>query len=389
MQYLWTNLEIIFRSYDGSLPLHHFLKSHFRNNKKLGSRDRRGLSDAVYAWYRVGKSMASNTEEPRILWLAALYLCGLAPRAFEQFLSEKWKSNTTDLVERAALLTASGIEVDLEKMLPPEIVFSQGINRLEWLQSMTQQPKLFLRIRNRFEPIKQLLLKENIPHEWLSVHCLALANGTDVAPKFSAESYVVQDASSQKTGDFYKLGKDATVWDCCAGAGGKSLMLRDRFPDSKLLATDIRKSILENLKERFENYKLAAPETLVLDVSDAAELQARLGSRKFDVIVCDVPCSGSGTWARTPESLHFFKPDSLESFHRKQVQILQNTVNYLNPEGRIFYITCSVFAEENEHVIAEVAGKINLDIELSQLINGIPIKADSLFIASLSKATHA
>ncbi|MEO6833717.1 MAG: methyltransferase domain-containing protein [Chitinophagaceae bacterium] len=389
MQYLWTNLETILGTYDGSLPLHHFLKDHFRKNKKLGSRDRRGLSDAAYAWYRAGKCLSSEHADAKTLQLAALYLCGLEPKAFQQFLVEKWGTNSNDLATRIATLKACGIEVDFEKILPEFIEFSEGMKREEWLQSMLQQPRLFLRIRNRFEPIKQLLLKEQISHEWLSEHCLALANGTDVGTHFSAESFVVQDASSQKTGAFFKIEKCATVWDCCAGAGGKSLMLRDRFSHSKILATDIRKGILQNLKERFETYKIASPETLAFDVTDSAALQAQLGSRKFDVIICDVPCSGSGTWARTPESCYFFEPHSLEILHQKQVQILENAVDYLKPNGRIYYITCSVFETENEKVISEIASKKNLEIEVANLINGISMKADSLFIASLKKATRA
>lgn len=385
MQYLWINLENILDTYDGSLPLHHFLKSHFKKNKKLGSRDRRGLSDATYAWYRVGHCLETELGDKRTLRLAALHLCSLQPKAFEQYLVEKWGNELADLEARMEQLKASGIEVEFEKIIPMSIELSGGINRKEWLASMTQQPRLFLRIRNRFESIKQHLLKESIPHEWLSDYCLALPNGTDVGTRFSAESFVVQDASSQKTADYFKVENGASVWDCCAGAGGKSLMLKDRFPQTRILSTDLRKSILQNLKERFEMYKMPPPETLVLDASDAAALQAQLGLRKFDSIICDVPCSGSGTWARTPEACYFFEPNSLDIFQEKQKAILENVVDFLNPGGLIYYITCSVFERENEQVVEAIAQKKNLEIASSNLINGIPLMADSLFISTLKK----
>jgi len=63
----------------------------------------------------------------------------------------------------------------------------------------------------------------------------------------------------------------------------------------------------------------------------------------YQLIVCDAPCTGSGTWSRTPENLFYFKPEIVEDFAQRQKQIVTNVIPYLQNEGLLFYITCSVF----------------------------------------------
>jgi len=383
MQYLLHHLDAILDSYDGTMPLHHYLKQYFKAHKRLGSRDRRGLSDAIYAWYRVGKSIQAICSDGPSLRLAALFLCGLHPKAFQGILADTWGDIPKNLPERIAALHRTGLHVDLEKLLPKSISFSQGIYRQDWLQSLLRQPKLFLRIRGTSAEFQNTLTRATIPQEWLSSNCVAVPNGTDVGALFKESSYVIQDASSQETGRFFQHDGDEVVWDCCAGAGGKSLLFQENFPKANLLATDIRKSILENLKKRFALYSLKTPKTLVLDAANTSTLAQHLGTQKFDTILCDVPCSGSGTWARTPESCYFFKEESLKNFQARQQQILANVFDFLKPGGRIYYITCSVFAAENEEVLQAVALKKQFQIQSVQLINGIGQQADSLFIAVL------
>ena len=163
-------------------------------------------------------------------------------------------------------------------------------------------------------------------------------------------------------------------------------MLADASKGIELLASDVRESILQNLAARFRLYHLPMPERLVLDSADAKAAANALGSRQFEGIVCDVPCSGSGTWARTPEACYFFQLDTLEAYTNRQLSILKNAANYLQMGGRIIYITCSVFRAENEDVINAISAEAGLAIESYQLINGISIAADSLFVAILRRA---
>ena len=123
----------------------------------------------------------------------------------------------------------------------------------------------------------------------------------------------------------------------------------------------------------------------MLDASDMAAVARAIGSSRFEGIICDVPCSGSGTWARTPEACYFFQPETLSLYTKRQFAILKNSAGYLTAKGRIIYITCSVFQAENDDVVTAVAAESGLVIESSQLIKGIPIGADSLFVSVLRK----
>jgi 16S rRNA (cytosine967-C5)-methyltransferase len=375
MHYLWQHLETILSVYNGKLPLHHFLKDYFRQHTRLGSRDRRGLSDAAYSWYRAGKALAGDEHDIKMKRLAAMQLCGLRPKAFAAFFPDNWQDGNLP-----------GFHIQREEIFPYDIAFSEGISKAEWMSSMLRQPRLFLRIRKDHDQVTRVLQAQHIPHEWLTPHCLVLPNGVALEGLLPADAYVVQDASSQATGNYLDGKKGEHWWDCCSGAGGKSLMLTDASKGIHLLATDIRESILQNLTSRFRQYHLPLPERIVLDTADAGQVAALIGDRKFDNIICDVPCSGSGTWARTPESCYFFEPDMLEQYKIRQQSIPGNAAQYLKPGGRIIYITCSVFRAENEAIVSSVAAQHSLRIETSQLINGIAHAADSMFVAVLYKA---
>ncbi len=387
MRYIWQHIGAILEEYTGEAPLHHFLKAYYRRHPKLGSRDRRVLSDAVYAWYRCSKAFAGDMHTIEEQLLAALFLCGLKPKAFFSSFPEAWNALWDgNAQQRLALLISEGYAIYLDKISPDFAPLSKGIGREEWLLSMMSQPRLFLRIRKNAEKIGRVLEKASLPYEWITPSCLALPNGSDIDQLILADAYVVQDASSQATGAFFSPAADEYWWDCCSGAGGKSLLLKDLKPGVRLLSSDVRESILRNLRERFALYDYPVPKTAVLDAADKDALAKRLDKRRFDGIICDVPCTGSGTWARTPESLYFFDPETIKSYAEKGEHILRNAVDYIKPGGKIVYITCSVFYAENEAVVEKIASEHDLEINTMQLINGIAQKADSLFVATLTRS---
>jgi 16S rRNA (cytosine967-C5)-methyltransferase len=102
---------------------------------------------------------------------------------------------------------------------------------------------------------------------------------------------------------------------------------------------------------------------------------------KFDLIIADLPCTGSGTWARTPEQLYFFNPSKISHYSNLQRNILQNVTTRLRPGGHLVYITCSVFKKENEDVATFVSRLPGLQLQKMILLKGYDIKADSMFVA--------
>ena len=157
------------------------------------------------------------------------------------------------------------------------------------------------------------------------------------------------------------------VWDTCAAPGGKTLILSHRHPTAHLLATDANPRRLEALAARLE---ASAPQTRIL-AADATQLPISEGL--FDLILCDVPCSGTGTLSRNPEIRHRLQPSDLARQATRQREILSAALTRLAPGGHLLYSTCSLEPEENEQVVtAALAASpgitaISLEPTLNQL----------------------
>ncbi len=383
MSYLFTHISNIISGYSGLTPLAVFLKTYYRAHPILGSRDRRIISEAVYCFYRASKgfddAIALNEKMQ-----ACLFICETTESQIGRIMPEWFSEKPEVYSERKVFLEAKKYPFHLQKLLPASFPFSGGIQEEAWLENMLRQPKLFIRIRKKRKEIEALLQEKNILFEAIGDDCLALPNASSIHSFLPGDAYVVQDLSSQQTANYFSLNA-RKWWDCCCGAGGKSLLLKDKFPDAELTVSDSRKSIVHNLKERFKQYHIPPPEAHVVDATEVQLLQQKFGGKRFDAIICDVPCSGSGTWARTPESLYFFKEEILDSYALRQQKIAENALQFLKSGGELIYITCSVFRKENEAVVEAIAATQNVQIQTQQLINGISRLADSMFVAVLKK----
>jgi 16S rRNA (cytosine967-C5)-methyltransferase len=194
------------------------------------------------------------------------------------------------------------------------------------------------------------------------------------------EEVVVQDRSSQRVLEplqehFTKT--RFTAWDCCAASGGKTILLHDKHPQAAITVSDIRESIIINLKNRLKRAGLNAYRSLVADVtSPHFSLQ-----QAFDLVICDAPCSGSGTWARTPEQLSFFPEEKIDYYAGLQKRIAVNASRHLTKGGAFLYITCSVFTRENENVVAYLEENTGLQLLTKKYFTGYTERGDTLFAA--------
>lgn len=142
------------------------------------------------------------------------------------------------------------------------------------------------------------------------------------------------------------------VWDCCAAPGGKTLMLALRLAGAEILAADVNAKRLAAMEARLRRYPYA--QRVRCEVTDAAAA-GNQSEGTFDLILCDVPCSGTGTLARNPEIRHRLRAEDLPRQVARQRAILSRTLGRLAPGGRLIYATCSLEPEENERVVEEAA----------------------------------
>lgn len=378
----------ILNEYNGEEPLHLYLKKYFSANKKHGSKDRKQITSLCYDYFRVGFAVSSKISIQEKMLLAT-FLVEKKSSAVLEKLKPLWN-------EKIHLDTSSKIAMvndvfSLEKIFPFVDELSEQINIHDFCLSFLTQPKLFIRIRPRFNQVVFDKLKSaQIPFEKINQYCLAFFNNEKVSEIVNIDKEaVIQDYNSQQTLNLTSYMKPQTsdifVWDCCAASGGKSILAFDLLKSIRLTVSDTRKNILDNLQKRFAKAGIKNYYAFVSDLSISLPQQSV--SEKQDLIIADVPCSGSGTWARTPEQLSFFTKKKMEDYATLQQKIVSNATKILNENGYLLYITCSVYKKENEDNIDFIQRNLNLQLIKSEYLEGYQMQADTLFAALFQKTT--
>jgi 16S rRNA (cytosine967-C5)-methyltransferase len=366
-------------AYHGGMPLHTWLKDFFRDHKQMGSRDRRLLSTMAYGFYRLGHAVADMPADQRIL--AGLFLCNDQPNDLLGHFRPGWDA-TAPLAEKIAFfrLQPEGAGFRLADIFPWKDELSADIDHEAFCLSFLRQPDLFLRIRPGYETAVREKLT-SIPFEFIPPFTLRLPNGFRVEDYFTPDrEVVIQDHSSQRVAEFLKSSTYTphSFWDACAGSGGKSILAHDLYPAMELTVSDIRESILHNLGTRFRNAGILKYHSFVTDLTQPLPTDHISAT---DLILTDVPCTGSGTWSRTPEELYFFHPEKIDHFSTLQKKIVANITPHLTPGAALVYCTCSVFKKENEEITTLIRDELRLQSVIMENIKGYDHRADTLFAA--------
>jgi 16S rRNA (cytosine967-C5)-methyltransferase len=374
----------ILGAYPAETPLSKFLPGFYRQNKQMGSTDRRVASRLIYNYFRLGKAIFNIATEERLM--VAEFLCNSQTNSFLQHFKPEWALCVGfDIDEKLKLVKASYPAFKLTDIFPWSANLSDDIDKDAFLKSFFVQPDLFIRVRKGFDQhVKALLTKEGVVFKDEGNGCLALPNGTRLEAIFPQQNWFeVQDLSSQQTAQYFKPQRWEAWWDACAASGGKTLLLYEQQPDLKLVVSDIRESVLTNLDERFQQAGLLRYQKKLLDLTQ--NVDPELHDYAFDGIVLDAPCSGSGTWGRTPEMISQFQPQKIEFFQRLQQTIAANVVKYLKPGKPLIYITCSAFKAENEDAVNFMVKELGMKVEEQTVLKGYENKADTMFVARLAK----
>jgi 16S rRNA (cytosine967-C5)-methyltransferase len=375
----------ILGSYPAETPLSKFLPGFYRQNKQMGSTDRKVASRLIYNYFRLGKALFNTPTEDRLM--VAEFLCNSQTNSFLQHFKPEWALCIGfDMDEKLKLVKTAYPAFKLDDVFPWSADLSEGINKNAFLKSIFVQPDLFIRVRKGFDQhVKALLTKEGVVFKDEGNGCLALPNGTRLEAIFAQQNWFeVQDFSSQQTAQYFKPQRWEAWWDACAASGGKSLLLHEIQPDLKLVVSDIRESVLSNLDERFQQAGLIKYQKKLIDLTK--NVDPELHNYEFDGIILDAPCSGSGTWGRTPEMISQFQPQKIEFFQHLQQSIASNVVKYLKPGKPLIYITCSAFKAENEDAVNFMVKELRMKMEEQTVLKGYENKADTMFVARLIKS---
>lgn len=371
--------EEIIASYKFDIPVIHFLKDHYRKNKKFGKKDRKEISTIIFCFLRMGHLKTDLSFE-------TLCLLGYG------------LSNDASQEEKDHILARTGVSVDagntwasieskfgkdVYQKIIPDYSPDNGLLPAPWVQSLFSEKSTFIRVTRNGDGIKKELEEHLISYSVINENCLQLSSDQKLTElkTYTGGDFYVQDYSSQSAMDFFPEKIRGLWWDACAASGGKSLLMLEKNPGLRINASDIRESTLANYRSRLKKHGYR-PNTQVLDLLKPETIRYK---KPFDGIVVDAPCTGSGTWARSPEQIHLFNKNKIKEFTILQKSIVGEVQKHLKPGGKLVYITCSVFDEENTGITSHICDTFGFTVDKQELIDTTTYGGDYLFAAQLTK----
>lgn len=369
-------------------PIPAALKSFFKKYPEMGSGDRKTVSDILYAWIRC-QSLWPNAEVAIPLlhqsWIIVYGSSKMGASLTEHYLQGQSSPFDTPSA-RYELLFGQPLPQDL---FPDSEFVSEAIDIHELTEAFLSPARVFIRVKSGVEtPLMQYIndlklpVRVDGPRTWsfpIQTSLMALQEKAD-------GWFEIQDWASQDTMQLMEPKGGERWWDCCAASGGKSLMLYDAEPQVKLYVSDKRESILQNLSKRFQKAGLRQYSRLCVDLDFPLPL-AEAGSfpSQFDAVLVDAPCSGSGTWRRSPEIAGIWPEGGKEQLLIRQSNILNHVWPYVKANGKLVYLTCSVYASENEEQVHAFIEKSGAKLKTMQYFNRLNNGGDVLFGAVLMK----
>lgn len=372
--------DAFINTYDGTLPLASALKIYFKANRNMGSTDRKVFGNLIFNFFRIkGNHQIKSNQD--LLHYAALSIQQLLHSAVSQL-----NISLTDGNVFTAEAINKMLQLNSKNYFPICDGISDSIDKPTFFANHFFQANTFLRVlEGKMKSMEEALESKGIGFTRLNDKTLYCASNyplTDL-PEYKQGIFEIQDIASQSIIEFLQPLAGQYWWDCCCGSGGKSLLLLEKEKGIQLFATDVRESILKNYSIRLQRNGYGNANVLQLDLEkeDCDISMIPL----CDGIIADVPCSGSGTWSRTPEWLHFFNKGNLHIYCAKQKKIVQSIIPKLKSGGVLIYITCSVYREENELNISFFTDTMPLRLQHMQYLQFSHLKADTLFVAEMIK----
>lgn len=330
------------------VPTEQALTRWARANRFAGSKDRAAIRDHVFAAIRCRRSFAAlgGSETGRGLMIGLLRSTDADVSAM--FDGSNYGADALSEEEMALTSTLDTLEPEVQADLPDWLWqrFQEDLGdaAAATAECLRHRADVFLRVnllKSDVDNAIDALAKGEVSAERHALSETALIVTKNARRVSQSEAYrdgfvELQDAASQAVCDFLDLPVKAEVLDYCAGGGGKSLALAAKSGVS-MFAHDANPERMKDLPIRAER---AGANVTVLENTDI--------NQPFDIVLCDVPCSGSGSWRRSPDGKWRLTPESLDELVETQSTILDTVVDLVRDNGEIAYATCSVLTAENQ-----------------------------------------
>ena len=225
-------------------------------------------------------------------------------------------------------------------------------NWIDILNIGNQHPPLTIRINNRKisnHDYKILLNNANIFYKVIHGEALILSNALNIQsiPGFNDGFFSVQDFGAQLATSLLDIHDDQLVLDACAAPGGKTTSILENH-NVHLVSLEKNESRAKKVMDNLKRLDLTAK----LKIEALDKENNWWDKIKFDRVLLDVPCSASGIVRRHIDIKWLRRPNDLQKFSHNQLEMINNAWPLLKSKGKLLYVTCSIFKEENEDVIA-------------------------------------
>lgn len=398
-------------------PADQICAEYYKARRYIGSTDRREIARLVYGilrhrnscdWWALNRGQEPSNLAPhqaaRVRALGYLWLHQKTPRAQlgmlfsdDPYGPEKLNSKERVLLEIEVDPTPQSpwIEGEYPQWIHERLSNLYGDQVVPVMQAFLKEAPVDLRVNTlkttRYDLMK-ILKKEGIETKPLEtsengLRCLRRLPLSGLA-SFKQGLFEVQDAGSQILAQKVEAAPGMAVLDFCAGAGGKTLSLAAAMENKgRLVATDTAEWRLKRAKERLKRGGVHNAETRVIEPTSDQWLKRQKG--KFDRVLVDAPCSGTGTWRRNPDQKWRLHPEDIGELATLQLDILTKASALVKPGGRLIYGTCSILKEENEDVIAKFLETSKDYVLHSPMVRLDPFttQTDGFFVCVLEK-TH-
>jgi len=336
------------------------LSAYFRENPKLGAKDRAFIAETVYQVLRRRRLLeyfADGPDARKLLLAVLLRTQGISLRDLGPLLSKQQTEWAHAIKAKPNDNLPLAVQADLPDWLCEKLVAQYGEGEaLALARAMHLAAPLDLRV-NRLngqrEAVLALFTKEGLN----ATPTPYSPDGVRLKEKIALNKHVlfnkgvieVQDEGSQLLAALLAPRRGEMVADFCAGAGGKTLALGALMANSgRLYAFDVSERRLANLRPRLARSGLSNIHPQL--ISNERDQKLKRLAQKFDRVLVDAPCSGLGTLRRNPDLKWRQSESDIIELQQKQMAILDAASRLVKPGGRLVYATCSLLREENEAV---------------------------------------
>ncbi|GES42971.1 MFS transporter [Rhizobium dioscoreae] len=365
-------------------PVADALKDWGLAHRFAGSGDRAAIGNIVYDALRMRLSHAWLMEDDSASALAHAVLFrqwGLTPEALAAELDGDKFAPEAPSAETLAAFAARKLEDaprhvqgDIPEWVEPSFSQAFGDGWLAEAKALAERPTLDLRANalkaDRAKVVKALERAGGQPSNIARFGIrIPAGEGASRLPNVTAELsfqkgwFEVQDEGSQIVADLVLPDEGDQVLDYCAGGGGKTLAMSAAMHNKgQVHAYDSDRRRLAPIIERL---KRAGTRNVQVHDDRNGLLQLR---GKFDKVLVDAPCTGTGTWRRRPDTKWRLTQKNLDERTSQQQEALAQAGEFVRPGGALLYVTCSVLPEENEAQVNRFAAQ-NPDFEVVETLS--------------------